>query len=325
MKNFANWLKVCFAPEDGTGATAPEPTPAPAPAETAPTEHDFDETDVKRILEFDPFGDEPQPKPAQQQAPVVPTPQAQVPSADGQQPQGAQPALQAVPPVTPAPQPKSEESELELLKKSYAEAQAQLRMQQAQGAQPQQPAQPKSEAPDPLTHVPAYQYTVPPQLLAGLRSEDPAEQAGAVGALIQGVSQTVHQQVLGQMRQAFQTVPQMVYSQINTVRTQQEVFQDFYGSYPELNRPELYPVVAQCGAALMQETGQMTYSPQMKQAIAARVKQLLGMAAPVQQPTPAPAPSAPGPYMSGGAPAARPTAPVRPSEEDDIANTIFGA
>jgi len=282
---------------------------AAATAEISQEEQDRqDENEVRRILNFDPFADAAAPAPAAQAPGTTPNePATQTPATPD-----AGAAATTTPPATPQVSP-----EVAALQEQVRNLQTQIKTTPA--AAPT--AQPQGEAPDP---VPAYNYNIPDDVMVALDSDEPVQRKAGIAALAQGVSRTVHRQVLDQMQAVFQNVvPQMI-EQSHTVRqTAMSVRQDFYGKFKELDNPQLYPFVQQQAILLGQELGGITWSPEFRDTLGQRVKAALqsasGTIAP-QVPQPAPA-AAPAPFLAGGN--ARPGS-VRGNPTDDISDTLFG-
>lgn len=272
------------------------------------------------------------PTPAQAQTPGQPQgsqQQLQAPATPGQpgaqQPDGgqqAQPGQQPVP-GTPTPEEKMRAMELEL---------AEMRGRLAGGPQAQQQNPGGQQQPQgPLDVLPSYAYNIPDQLQVGLNSEDPAVQKQALGALLQGVSQTVHRNLAQAVQQFIphfigQVVPQLVQGQLLSHQIQT----DFYGTYSELDNPAIKPMIAQVAHDIFTRTGAQAWTPQLKQQIAQAVYQTLGrqMPMPGQQPgqqfmpQPQILPQTPPPAMVGGSPARAGAPNGRMSVADDIARTL---
>lgn len=165
---------------------------------------------------------------------------------------------------------------------------------QQQGQQPQGEGQNND---DPLGVMPDYTFNVNPQLLSMLASEDPNERGQAIAALSQGIAQTVHTQVANMVRQVRDGIPTTITEHVQNHAMQQQVHTDFYGKYPELDRPELKQVVQRAALTIMQQQMNMGIQPvwneQLRDQVATYVKQTLGMQ--VTAPNPAPDPNNPVP------------------------------
>lgn len=182
-------------------------------------------------------------------------------------------------------------------------------MQKAQ-AQPQPKDQPEED------QLPEYNFNVPPQLMQAIESEDPAVRKQGIESLLRGVAMAVHRNIRDESN-AFQNkrLPDMVNAMIQQSTVASEVHRDFYGKYPELNQPHLRHLVQQVGAEIMQQTRTTQWSPRLRDAIAARVKQVVQFG-----PQPSAQPPAPVPPANFGGTPRQPLAPTTPS--DDVKDTL---
>jgi hypothetical protein len=118
-----------------------------------------------------------------------------------------------------------------------------------------------------------------------LSGEDAGKAKARLQALIGGVQANAMNGVLNMLRpvlgaivtevpkQVQQQASQYAQQQITAQQAAQQIQQDFYGTYPELNKPELLPVVQ--AVASGKEFSQAQWNSQTRDAIAARVKGLL--------------------------------------------------
>jgi hypothetical protein len=231
----------------------------------------FSDPDVAALLRSEPgtFGDsDPQPEPGDS-----PTPES-----EAEQPVPSSPEV-AGPAEAPAPAA-SYDPELEQLKGFYRGLQA----------VPQQPQQQQPTAPQ----LPGYAYDINDNMLRAVTSEDMRERAAALQAFAVNLSQTVHQRAVQQVREEIaQVLPQYVQQTALQEYQRREIARDFYGKYPELDRPEVAPVVAQIAQQVMTESRANGWTPKVRDDVATRVRSLLGAVAnPVQQ-RPAPQMAAP--------------------------------
>jgi hypothetical protein len=232
----------------------------------------FSDPDVAALLRSEPgtFGDSsPQPEPEDS---PTPEPEAEQPSSSSPEAAGSPEA-----PTTAA----TFDPELEQLKGFYRGLQA----------QPQQPVAP--QAPQ-QPQLPGYAYDINDNMLRAVTSEDMRERAAALQAFAVNLSQTVHQRAVQQVREEIsQVMPQYVQQIALQEYQRREIARDFYGQYPELDRPELAPAVAQIAQQVMMESKANGWTPKVRDAVAARAKAMLGAVAnPVQQ-RPAPQMAAP--------------------------------
>lgn len=288
------------SPAPAGGAPAPSNTPAaaPSPAGASPapgggpaprTEAEF----AKEIFGYDPFTPEAAPA-----APAVPAPAAT-----------QAPPTPETPPAQGA-QPQAQPGQLPL-----ADLQASIERLASTVAQGQQPAQP---AVDPIEQVdiPSYALPIPDQLITHLQSQNPAEFRQGVQALVQGTLQHAHKAIVVAMRREIgRFLPEAIGMQVRQHTEQQRVFNDFYGKYPQLSNPAIRPLVTQIGqqvAAEMRAAGHnVAWNEQLRDAIGARVMQMLTGLMPQAPAAPAQAPAAPAFIPTGASPA--------PSPQNDFA------
>lgn len=284
-----------------------------------------DEASVIAAMQFDPFADDGSGETEESQgAEASSEGQDSVPVAENTEgapaPEGEQPPAEVPQPEQQNTESQDDKSELEITKQALRELQEQVK--QFTSQQPNQQQQAPANADGNNDAEMSYQFNIPPQLMRMMDSEDPAERQQGITHFANGVANEVHKNIMGQMQQAFTGyVPQLVQQMLQTTTVQKQVFDDFYGKYPELNRPELYPMVQNVGQAVMQETGLKQWSPQLRDAIAKRMQAILnGGAMPTTQ-APAPQPTAPQqqPFMAGTT--SRP-APAPRTAEDEIAETL---
>lgn len=234
--------------------------------------------EVSAILEFDPFkqkaGDS---EPPNNNEPVTADPVSTEPEPPAPGPDSGSPAPNA-----------DHAAELAQLREQVAAQQRMLSgMQQSQ--QPQQTQEPATQTEEPL---PGYNFTIPPQLVEQLQSDDPTQYTTGLQALLQGAAQAVHRMVRTEIAATREgivnSIPNTINSQLQAYNTQQEIYHDFYGSFPELAAPELRSLVVNATQQVAQERATMglpiAWGPEFKNAIATRVQSVLGRA-PVAQPT----------------------------------------
>ncbi len=185
--------------------------------------------------------------------------------------------------------------------------------------QPQAPAEPTGEQEQ---VGPAFNFDIPDALLAKFDSEDAGDRKQALANMAQGVAQAAHVEAVKYVNDVMsQVMPQFVKEQMNLHTQQKVIFDDFYGEYPQYNRPELRSTVVGVAQAVLKESGLTEWSPALRDAVATRLLTLFpaGAAAPAK-----PAPAVPAtPYMGGGG--ARPGKDLTPEarEQEDISNTLF--
>lgn len=265
------------------GETAPE---APAIPEAAPeSESSFGDSNLDDIFRFDAFEsglDQPDPvvEPAplaEPVAPVAPVPEPEAPAPD---------PMQAV------------VSELTKLTERLAPAPA--------TEAPTESAEPDNFFAD---------IQVPVELLNAIRSDDPAQASMAFTAFAQGTMNTVYKRVRNELAEfVSQALPELIDSRTASVAETKRVEQDFYGTYPQFNKPELKPLIARIGAQVAAELGPQFqgWNEHFRDLVGSRALSLLAGIAP-----PAAAPPAP---VASGFTAPRTT---RPAPTRDLADEIL--
>lgn len=158
---------------------------------------------------------------------------------------------------------------------------AQLRSQPQVQPQPAPAQTQESKGADDLAKM--YGFQIPDQLYAQLESEDPGARRQALSTMFQGIAMLTHQnlrkeleQRTGEMREY---VPQVIRQQQEAVQAAKQVHDDFYGTYPGLDRAELKPIVQTVGRQVAQELGIQQWTPTLRDAIAARLASALGQTA----------------------------------------------
>lgn len=348
------------------GAPATEPAPAavavaePVAPAAAPTEVPAEVTAASRgkqtaedisfpvdqeildVMNHDPFPGGELPPEEKGAAEAVPSQQPSeqkpgepaIPAEGGAAAPAATPAAPATTPAVPAAPAPMAVPENVALQAQVTSLQAALARMQSQQTQPaQQPAAQKpAEKPD-------FMFNVPDQLIQLMGSEDPSQVRQGVQALMAGLGQSIHGIVMEAVDAKFASVPSMITQGQEMLAQKQNIFDDFYKAHPDLNQPALHSIIANVGAQVQAEMGLHAWSPQLRDAIAVRVRQSLGqiqgatqVAAPaaltaVPVPAPAPAPVAtpvpvpPAMIGSGVSPA---PAPSGDALARDIVDTLFG-
>lgn len=242
---------------EGAVSTAQDTTPAVA----APVDNSFDFdrelTDDEKVNLGDLFA---QPKPAANTGVASP--------ADG----GTQAQDGGMTETTPAPkEPVVEKpSEMEQIQNAInMMAQTQQAIVQNQNVQTQQqPAEPN--------FAQLYDFKIPVETLAKVYSENVEERAAGLTQIMQGSAVAVHRNMINVMtRYAQDEIPRIIQNQFAYNQAQQTVRDDFYGTYPELNRPELKPLVLQVAQQVMEETKTNSWSGKFRDTIAKRVKDVI--------------------------------------------------
>lgn len=175
-----------------------------------------------------------------------------------------------------------------------------------------------------------YTYNISPKLYAGLFGQDATEEEriACLQAFASGISMTVHNNILKSLgswtKEQFQAIPRAVdylvsrrekeTSSRNTIRD------DFFKTFPELNKPELTPIIRSIIQGVAQETGAKVWNTQVKNLVGQRVKQLL--AAYAQSAGFAPVPAKNPPALTPASPAPAKTTTPDPNSTDAILDVL---
>lgn len=179
-----------------------------------------------------------------------------------------------------------------------------------------------------------YTYNISPKLYAGLFGQDATEEEriACLQAFASGISMTVHNNILKSLgswtKEQFQAIPRAVdylvsrrekeTSSRNTIR------EDFFKTFPELNKPELTPIIRSTIQGVAQETGAKVWNTQVKNLVGQRVKQLLAAYAQSAGFVPTPAKNPPALTPASPAPAKTTTPDPNSSEAIlDVLNSDF--
>jgi hypothetical protein len=293
-----------------TPEPAPEPIPEPVPGglEDAPNLTHED------VFNFDPF--------AAGAVPDAPPAEGDVQD-DGTAPAPVAPAAQAPtitpPPAPVAPPPAPTVEQLIEQNRMLAEQNRQIleMIAKPQVAPAAAPTPPKP------AEIPDYGFEVPQQIQQMLQSEDPAVQTRGLAALIAGMAKTVHTQVRSEyeakLTEAVQSARQTFATDTQRAQTAASVFNDFYGKFPQFNRPELRDLVASATKAVVSETQASQWSTGLRDKIGERVSQIISSVSgnpppSAEQRVVAPAPTATTPRRPNAPPQMRGSS-VRPARE----------
>lgn len=175
-----------------------------------------------------------------------------------------------------------------------------------------------------------YTYNISPKLYAGLFGQDATEEEriACLQAFASGISMTVHNNILKSLgswtKEQFQAIPRAVdylvsrrekeTSSRNTIRD------DFFKTFPELNKPELTPIIRSTIQGVAQETGAKVWNAQVKNLVGQRVKQLL--VAYAQSAGFVPTPAKNPPALTPASPAPAKTTTPDPNSTDAILDVL---
>lgn len=246
--------------------------------------------------------------------------------------EGATGQQQGAPKETPTSAPAPSDAELRTLMMQILQNQQNLQSQKEPKGKPNK-GEPEE---DEDTKVFAerkpqdYTYNISPKLYAGLFGQDATEEEriACLQAFASGISMTVHNNILKSLgswtKEQFQAIPRAVdylvsrrekeTSSRNTIR------EDFFKTFPELNKPELTPIIRSTIQGVAQETGTKVWNTQVKNLVGQRVKQLL--AAYAQSAGFAPVPAKNPPALTPASPAPVKTTTPDPNSTDAILDVL---
>lgn len=228
-------------------------------------------------------------------APVEPqAPVAEEPSQEQNQ-------EQEVPAQAPAPQAPTQD-----LHKALADSLATIKALQEQLAtknQEQDQTKAQALAQDPVFDSdPAafYNYQIPQALYNALFSSEstPEERVNALQGFAKAISVNTHRQLMNSLgawtKENFNAVPKVVEymlkqnQQISSTRA--SIKESFYKEFPDLQRPELGPLLKATIQQVQAETKAQAWSAAMQKQVGTRMRALLASFAPKAAPAPAPTP-----------------------------------
>ena len=232
----------------------------------------------------------------------------------------------------PAPAPVAD-PERELLRRTVEEQGTQIRellalqrvaIERAGQAPAATPSQPQPET------FP-YNFQVPDQLMEMIDSENPTQRRAGISALVTSLARVVHGEVrkefTARLEDVSKGIPRTIESHVDArttaEQTQRAVETDFYGTYKELNRPELKPLIVSTAARIMASTGAKDWSPALRDQIGTEVRAILRASSGL-----AGAPAAPGNGQVARPPKQRGTTTRPPAGpgglEGEIDDLLFG-
>lgn len=281
----------CDEAGTGGGAAAPAATPsAPAaPAASTPSVKPTPTTAAERA--FESFDEGLYSGGGAKSAPATTDPNAGTPAVEG----GAQPAAVPQPTSTQTPQVPGNDRAAQLEADLRARDAIIANLTSAQQARADQGQPPAAQTAD---DIPDHMYTVPAQVLSALRSEDPNEVGQGMSQLISMTIRTAHRAMRQELNAALdalrnEQLPSMLNAHQQHQAQSRTIYEDFYGTYKDLNDPALYPLVTSIAMQNFKAGKFREWSPQAKTLIANEVYRVLGRtpggatAAPAGNPAPA--------------------------------------
>lgn len=121
-----------------------------------------------------------------------------------------------------------------------------------------------------------YDFKIPVETLSKVYSENVEERAAGLAQIMQGTAIAVHRNLTQVMNQYAQyEIPRVIQGHMELQQAKQSIHNDFYGTYPELNREELKPLVLQVAQQVLQETGLNGWSNKVRDLTAQKVKSVI--------------------------------------------------
>lgn len=298
-ENNANGTTDGMVPAGGTpvGETgAPAGSEVSSEGQGAATTVAPKEPTTEEILKFDPFG------PAVEETkPKVEDAGKKVEKGGEQKP--VAPAPTPTPPVQKTPREMELEGQVAALRSVIEKSSTPQAPKQAEGKPAEQPAA-------------KYNLAIPEPLLGALRSEDDKDFGLAMNSIVNGIANRIYQDVKAEMAQQAEQLPMKVQEVVHNYTAAQQrteqVRRDFYGAYPHLNNPMLFPLVQQAAAQVASNWTAQGKPLAWSQEFMGEMAQLIHQVIPVPQQQQQPAPQAPArvqpPYQArpGTRPAAAP-------------------
>ena len=119
---------------------------------------------------------------------------------------------------------------------------------------------------------PDYMFNIPSNMMEGLAAEELPERTRAMQLLLQAASTAVHKSIREEMHSELKLHGQTLIENIDSANAQREhsrtIAQDFYGTYPELDRPIFRRVVDSVQSRVQASRTDATWNPKLRDAIA---------------------------------------------------------
>jgi hypothetical protein len=137
--------------------------------------------------------------------------------------------------------------------------------------------------------LPQYQFQIPQEVMEKMGSDDPNQIRAGLSEFATGVASVAHYNVAMQfeeriaelekqlLEKSVQQFRQTTQAEEAAKQTQKTVFDDFYGKYPELNKPGLQEFVQMQAQQLAKQYGVTGWSEQFRDTLGAHCKKLLGL------------------------------------------------
>jgi hypothetical protein len=121
-------------------------------------------------------------------------------------------------------------------------------------------------------NTPRFNVSLPDKLLTAMASEDAGERGAATNILVNNMLNFMWDNVQREMEARFGNVPKMIESHMGRAEQTRRIYDDFYQKYPNLNKPELMPVVQNVAKQIISAKGQnFTWNEAVRDEIGAAV------------------------------------------------------
>ncbi|WP_417436496.1 hypothetical protein [Idiomarina abyssalis] len=245
------------------------------------------------------------------------------------------------------PPQEKESPEIQLLRDQVARMNAAMQQMQQQAEQAGQQVAPAAQTPEAQQkarheavagRLPPYQFQIPDSVMSKMGSDDPAQIRAGLGEFAQGVAQVTHYNMSMQMeerleamkaellQESVQTFKQTTQAEQQEQQQKTAVFEDFYGKFPELNKPEMQLFVQTQAKLLAQQYGVQQWNPQFRDQLGEHVKKVLGIGSkpgPLPDAAPGKGKTKPATRFNAGSGAGRQTS-TQTDLGSDILDTLMG-
>jgi hypothetical protein len=193
----------------------------------------------------------------------------------------AEPAAEAAVDGVAAPESAPAPSEVELLKAELAEIQRKHEEDRELWKQSlqRQVEPPKVQEPqNPQERKQVFALNIPAKLGEDLLSEDPNVRQQALTYYTNAVAHEVYHKTREDLLQEMHSIARShATGTVAQVSAQEEVAKDFYGTFPELAKPQYGPHIMQIAGQVMQELGAKTWNAKVRDEVGRRSKELFGV------------------------------------------------
>lgn len=175
-----------------------------------------------------------------------------------------------------------------------------------------------------------YSFNISPKLYNALFNPEVAdeERVTALQGFASGIATTVHNNIMESLgkwtRSNFNAIPRVVDYLVSqreaSVSSAKNLREDFYSSFPELNKPEFAPIIRATIQSVQRETGAKTWTTQIRNEVGNRVKSVLAAYAQGISPKPSVAPKTIKPTVTP--PAVKPQN-TDPNSTDAILDVLY--